>query len=175
METSTRILASLIFVIRVCSASIRYTFYCREFAGGMGNSGKISFRVNSLATVHNCLVIFVSCIDSMVESYLTTRGIHWEQSHFGMKLFFVWCSDGSSKIQPYPERAALVWEQSWALCPSQGTLIAVQGIPHITALGHVLDHGSLPEPGVLGWSFHVCGREKLNPCGLNQIRIKSAH
>lgn len=59
METSTSILASSTFVIHLCSASIRCTFYCKEFAGGMGNSGKISFKVNSLAPVQNCLVTFL--------------------------------------------------------------------------------------------------------------------
>lgn len=112
MEISTSILASFTLVVHMCFASIRGTFYCREFAGGMGNSGKVSFQVNSLAAVQNCLVILLSSIDSVVESHLTTIGIHWEQSCFGMKLFFVWSSDGSSKIQLCPESAALVWELS---------------------------------------------------------------
>lgn len=63
METSTSTLASFTFVVLVCFASIRYTFYCRELAGGMGNSGKVSFQVDSLATVQNCLAIFVFYID----------------------------------------------------------------------------------------------------------------
>lgn len=128
-------------LFHVCFASIRCTFHCREFAGGMGNSGKVSFKVNSLATVQNCLVIFVSCIDSVVESYLTIIGIHWKQSPFGMKLFFVWCSNGF-------QNTALCWES----CPCLGTCLGIMAKPRhmdccgrdpsYSSVGHVLDHGS---------------------------------
>lgn len=57
--SSGHILASFTFLNQVCSASIRCTFYCREFAGGMGGSGKISFKVSSSLSRAQLLNSFV--------------------------------------------------------------------------------------------------------------------
>lgn len=75
----------------------------------------------------------------------------------------------------FPKRTALVWKLSWRYTQAQGTFIAFWGTLYITAVMFwiMADHMRL---GVLVYRPQMCGRGRLfDCCGLNQMRIKSAH